>query len=198
MAEDSRPPRVEIRCSGSGGQGILLAAAIIAEAAAALGRHVVQTQTYGPEARGGASKAEVIVAGEPIDYPEVQLADVSLVLSQAAYDKYAADTRPEGLLIYDSGLVEPDPDDASVVRCGLPFTQVASDELGKKVVTNIVAVGALARISEVLPVDAVRDAVLSRVPARFRELNGRAYDLGLKLGEEAVAMLATSSSSRTS
>ena len=194
MAEDSKPPRVEIRCSGSGGQGILLAAAIIAEAAAALGRHVVQTQTYGPEARGGASKAEVIVAGEPIDYPEVQQADVSLVLSQAAYEKYAADTRPGGLLIYDSGLVEPDPDDASVVRCGLPFTQVASDELGKKVVTNIVAVGALARISEVLPVDAVRDAVLSRVPARFRELNEQAYDLGLKLGEEAVAMLATSSS----
>ncbi len=194
MAEASKPPRVEIRCSGSGGQGILLAAAIIAEAAAALGRHVVQTQTYGPEARGGASKAEVIVAGEPIDYPEVQHADVSLVLSQAAYVKYAADTRPGGLLIYDSGLVEPDPDDASVVRCGLPFTQVASDELGKKVVTNIVAVGALARISEVLPVDAVRDAVLSRVPARFRELNEQAYDLGLKLGEEAVAMLETSPS----
>ncbi len=198
MAEASKPPRVEIRCSGSGGQGILLAAAIIAEAGAALGRHVVQTQSYGPEARGGASKAEVIVAGEPIDYPEVQLADVSLVLSQAAYVKYAADTRPGGLLIYDSGLVEPDPDDASVVHYGLPFTQVASDELGKKVVTNIVAVGALARISEVLPVDAVRDAVLSRVPPRFRELNEQAYDLGLKLGEEAVAMLATSSSSRTS
>ncbi len=198
MAEASRPPRVEIRCSGSGGQGILLAAAIIAEAAAALGRHVVQTQSYGPEARGGASKAEVIVAGEPIDYPEVRLADVSLVLSQAAYVKYAADTRPGGLLIYDSGLVEPDPDDESVVRVGLPFTQVASDDLGKKVVTNIVAVGALARISEVLPVDAVRDAVLSRVPERFRDLNEQAYDLGLQLGEEAVAMLATSSSSRTS
>ena len=197
MAEDSKPPRVEIRCSGSGGQGILLAAAIIAEAAAALGRHVVQTQSYGPEARGGASKAEVIVAGEPIDYPEVQHADVSLVLSQAAYDKYAADTKPGGLLIYDSGLVELDPADESTVRCGLPFTQAATDELGKKVVTNIIAVGALARISEVLPVDAVRDAVLSRVPARFRELNEQAYDLGLKLGEEAVAMLATSSS-RTS
>jgi len=188
--------RVEIRCSGSGGQGILLAAAIIAEAAAALGRHVVQTQSYGPEARGGASKAEVIVADEPIDYPEVQRPDVSLVLSQAAYAKYAQDTRPGGLLLYDSGLVEIDPDD-SVVRCGLPFSQVASDELGKKVVTNIVAVGALARISGVLPVDAVRDAVVSRVPARFRELNAQAYELGLRLGEEAVAMLATSSATRT-
>jgi 2-oxoglutarate ferredoxin oxidoreductase subunit gamma len=198
-APDGAPaPRVEIRFSGSGGQGILLAAAIIAEAAAALGRNVVQTQTYGPEARGGASKAEVIVASEPIDYPEVQRPGVSLVLSQAAYDKYAADTKPGGLLIYDSGLVEPDPDDASVVRCGLPFTQVASDDLGKKVVTNIVAVGALARVSGVLPVDSVRDAVLSRVPARFKELNEQAFDLGLRLGEEALAILDTSSASRTS
>jgi 2-oxoglutarate ferredoxin oxidoreductase subunit gamma len=190
--------RVEVRCSGSGGQGILLAAAILAEAAAALGRRVVQTQSYGPEARGGASKAEVIIAGEPIDYPEVQHPDVSLVLSQAAYDKYAKDTRPGGLLVYDSGLVEPDPADESLVRCGLPFTQAASDELGKKVVTNIVAVGALVAVSGVLPADAVREAVVSRVPPRFRELNEQAYGLGLRLGEEAVAMLATSSASRTS
>jgi 2-oxoglutarate ferredoxin oxidoreductase subunit gamma len=190
--------RVEVRCSGSGGQGILLAAAILAEAAAALGRRVVQTQSYGPEARGGASKAEVIIAGEPIDYPEVQHPDVSLVLSQAAYDKYAKDTRPGGLLVYDSGLVEPDPADESLVRCGLPFTQAASGELGKKVVTNIVAVGALVAVSGVLPADAVREAVVSRVPPRFRELNEQAYGLGLRLGEEAVAMLATSSASRTS
>jgi 2-oxoglutarate ferredoxin oxidoreductase subunit gamma len=194
---DAPAARVEIRFSGSGGQGILLAAAIVAEAAAALGMRVVQTQSYGPEARGGASKAEVIVAGEPIDYPEVDYPDVSLVLSQAAYDKYAADTKPGGLLIYDSGLVEVDPDAAPVVRCGLPFTQVASDELGKKVVTNIIAVGALARVSEVLPVDVVRDAVVSRVPPRFRELNEQAFDLGLRLGEEALAMLDTSSATRT-
>jgi 2-oxoglutarate ferredoxin oxidoreductase subunit gamma len=189
--------RVEIRCSGSGGQGILLAAAIIAEAAAALGKRVVQTQSYGPEARGGASKAEVIVADEPIDYPEVRHPDVSLVLSEAAYLKYASDTKPGGLLIYDSGLVEVGPGATSVVRCGLPFTQVASDELGKKVVTNIVALGALARVSEVLPSDAVRDAVLSRVPGRFRELNEQAFDLGLRLGEEALAMLETPSAGET-
>jgi 2-oxoglutarate ferredoxin oxidoreductase subunit gamma len=188
--------RVEIRCSGSGGQGILLAAAIIAEAAAALGKHVVQTQSYGPEARGGASKAEVIVSDEPIDYPEVRQPDVNLVLSQAAYAKYAGDTRPGGLLVYDSGFVEVDHDDLTLVRCGLPFTQVASDEFGKKVVTNIVAVGALARISAVLPVEAVRDAVMNRVPAKFKELNERAYDLGLRLGEEAVAMLGDSAAIR--
>lgn len=186
VAETTVLTRVEIRFSGSGGQGILLAAAIVAEAAAALNKQVMQTQSYGPEARGGASKAEVIVASEPIDYPEVQHPDVSLVLSQAAYDKYAADTRPGGLLIYDSGLVEPDPADESLVRCGLPFTRAAEAELGKKVVTNIVAVGAFVAVSGVLPADAVREAVVSRVPARFRELNEQAYRLGLRLGGEAA------------
>src|SRR5450759_4252320 len=99
--------RVEIRFSGSGGQGILLAAAIVAEAATALGKHVVQTKSYGPAARGGASKAEAIIADDEIDYPEVDTPDVSLCLSQAAYEKYAKDTRPGGLLVYDSGLAEP-------------------------------------------------------------------------------------------
>jgi 2-oxoglutarate ferredoxin oxidoreductase subunit gamma len=181
--------RVEFRLSGSGGQGILLAAAILAEAATALGRHVVQTQSYGPEARGGASKSEVIIADEAIDYPEVRHPGVSLVLSQAAYEKYARDTKPGGLLIFDSGLVELDALDPRVASCGLPFTEVASEELGKKVVTNIVALGALARVSEVMPSHAVRDAVLSRVPPRFKELNAAAFDLGLRLGENAVTTL---------
>jgi 2-oxoglutarate ferredoxin oxidoreductase subunit gamma len=198
MAEPGGPTRFEIRFSGSGGQGILLAAAIVAEAAAALGKQVVQTQSYGPEARGGASKAEVIVSDEEIDYPEVQQPDVSLVLSQAAYVKYAEETRPGGLLIYDSGLVELDASVNGLVRCGLPFTQAATDELGKKVVTNIVAIGALVAVSRILPDDAVEQAVLSRVPARFRELNEQAFGLGRRLGLEAVAMLATPSTTPAS
>ena len=178
--------RVEMRFSGSGGQGILLAAAIIAEGAAALGKHVVQTQSYGPEARGGASKSEVIVSDEDIDYPEVLTPDINLVLSQAAYVKYAADTRPGGLLIYDSGLVEPDAAADGMVLYGLPFTQAATEELGKKVVTNIVSLGAFVAVSGVLPADAVQQAVLNRVPARFRELNEQAFQLGLRLAAEAA------------
>jgi len=179
--------RVELRFSGSGGQGILLAAAIVAEGAAALGKHVVQTQSYGPEARGGASKSEVIVSDDDIDFPEVHTPDINLVLSQAAYVKYAADTRPGGLLIYDSGLVEPDAAADGMVLCGLPFTQAATDELGKKVVTNIVALGAFVAVSGVLPADAVQQAVLNRVPARFRELNERAFQLGLRLAGDVPA-----------
>ena len=180
-----RDGRVEVRFSGSGGQGILLAAAIVAEAAAAQGEHVVQTQSYGPEARGGASKAEVIVAHDEIDYPEVLTPDISLVLSQAAYDKYAGDTAAGGLLVYDSGLVDPAGAPESWTLCGLPFTQAAADELGKTVVANIVSLGAFVAVSEVLPADAVEQAVVNRVPERFRELNAEAFRLGLRLAREA-------------
>ena len=177
--------RFEIRFSGSGGQGILLAAAIIAEAAAAQGEHVVQTQSYGPEARGGASKSEVIIAPDEIDYPEVLTPDISLVLSQAAYAKYAGDTAASGLLVYDSGLVDSAGAPGSWKLCGLPFTRAAADELGKTVVANIVSLGALVAVSDVLPADAVEQAVVSRVPERFRELNAEAFRLGLRLAREA-------------
>ena len=176
---------VEMRFSGSGGQGILLAAAIIAEGATALGKQVVATQSYGPAARGGASKAEVIVSDEPIDYPEVDAPGINLCLSQAAYSKYAGDTRPGGLLLYDSGLVQPDDRLAGRELRGLPFTQASQEELGKKVVANIVAVGALVEVSGVLPADAVERAVISRVPERFRELNTEAFRLGRRLAAEA-------------
>jgi len=198
MADADKLERVEIRFSGSGGQGILLAAAIVAEGAAALGKQVVQTQTYGPEARGGASKAEVIISDEDIDYPEVQHPDISLVLSQAAYLKYAADTRPGGLLVFDSGLVETAATSDGMVLRGLPFTQAATEELGKKVVTNIVAIGAFVALSGVLPADGVEQAVLNRVPTRFRDLNEQAFRLGLRLGEQAFASSGTSSAGRTS
>ena len=186
MADATKPTGpVEMRFSGSGGQGILLAAAIIAEGATAQGKQVVSTQSYGPAARGGASKAEVIVSDEEIDYPEVDAPMLNLCLSQAAYGKYAADTRPGGLLLYDSGLVEPDDTVAGCELCGLPFTQASQDELGKKVVANIVAVGALVEVSGVLPADAVEQAVINRVPERFRELNTEAFRLGRRLAAEA-------------
>jgi len=188
MAEKMNlPARVEIRFSGSGGQGILLAAAIIAEAATELGKHVVQTQSYGPAARGGASKSEVIIADEEIDFPEVITPDMSLCLSQAAYKSYVGDMRPGGLLVYDSGLVEPGPESERWVLSGAPFTNAAREQLSKVVVANIVALGALVEAGRMLPPDFVEQAVVSRVPAKFRELNAQAFRLGRKLGSEAVA-----------
>jgi 2-oxoglutarate ferredoxin oxidoreductase subunit gamma len=179
--------RTEIRLSGSGGQGIILAAAIIADAAAAIGRHVVQTQSYGPEARGGASKAEVVVDADEVDFPEVTLADVTLCLSQAAFDKYAAGSKPGSLVVYDAELVTPG-EIAGRRLAGIAFTQAAGQQLGKTVVANIVAVGALVELIGWLPADAVQAAVERRVPERFRELNVKALQLGRELAQPVAAV----------
>ncbi len=193
MPDDLAPSdRTELRLSGSGGQGVLLAATILAEAATGLGRHVVQTQSYGPAARGGASKAEVIISGDEIDYPEVQAPHASLCLSQEAFDTFAAGTRPGGLLLYDAGLIEPGAGLPDRIARGIPFAQMAVERLGTKVVANIVAVGALVSLTRLLPPEAVEEAVTRRVPARFRELNADAFHLGIDLGakSDGVATLA--------
>lgn len=189
MREELAPSdRTEIRLSGSGGQGVLLAATILAEAATALGRHVVQTQSYGPAARGGASKAEVIVSSAEIDYPEVHAPHASLCLSSQAYDKYAGDTRPGGLLVYDSGLIECRTCFFPEVRLrGIPFAQAAVERFGKAVVANIVAIGALVTLTQLLPEAEVEEAVVHRVPPRFRELNAEAFRLGVELGRACDA-----------
>ena len=187
--------RLEVRVSGSGGQGILLAAAVLADAVAAAGREVVQTQSYGPEARGGASQAEVIASEEPIDYPEVDLADISLCLSQAAFDKYAHLTREGGLVLYDSGLVNERamPQQRLV---GLPFTHTATADLGAKVVTNIVSLGALVAFVDWLPAETLDDAVAARAPAKFKDLNLRALEAGRRLVELEQAGVAIEGAER--
>lgn len=187
--------RLEVRVSGSGGQGILLAAAVLADAVAAVGREVVQTQSYGPEARGGASQAEVIVSSEPIDYPEVDLADISLCLSQAAFDRYAHLTRGSGLVLYDSGLVD-EAELPALRLVGLPFTQTATTDLGAKVVTNVVSLGSLTAFIGWLPVDAVDAAVAARVPAKFKDLNLRALEAGRRLVELEEAGVAVEGAER--
>ncbi len=201
--------RFEVRISGSGGQGILLAAAIIADAAAGMGKEVVQTQSYGPEARGGASKAEIVVSDTPIDYPEVRTADVSLCLSQAAFDKYAAATKPGGLIIYDRDLVHvgelavtvlagTDPTQAHRLL-PVPFTAAAVERLGKKVVANIIAVRVLAQaMGDWVSAAGVEDAVTRRVPAKFRDLNLQALAIGHELGLEALKTLEKEAARRPS
>ena len=182
--DEDRLGRLEVRLSGSGGQGIILAATILTDAAAQTGWEVVNTQSYGPEARGGASKAEIVISDEEIDYPEATEPDVTLCLSQAAFDRYARQTKTGGVVMYDSGLVTPSPVDG-VRLVGAPFTEVATEELGKAVVTNIVSLGSLIPH---LPLtdDAVELAVSRRVPAKFRELNMRALAAGRSHGQTAI------------
>ena len=170
--------RLDVRLSGSGGQGILLAAALLADLCLGSGKAVVQTQSYGPEARGGASKAEVVISDAPIDYPEVSKPDVTLCLSQPAFDKYGPQAPAGSFVYYDSGLVTPC-HLSGVMLLGAPFTQIAGDVLGKAVVANIVALSAVAATGAFGDPAALREAIRRRVPERFLDLNVNAFEIGL-------------------
>lgn len=172
---------VQIRFSGAGGQGLITAGVILAEAAMRDGQNVVQTQTYGPEARLGSSKAELIVSDGVIAYPEVTTPDILMCLSTEAARKYGQRVRPDTLVLFDSTNI---PDDVTspgkVVR--LPITQTAI-QVGSKVVANTVALGVLNTLASLVPPATLADAVARRVPPRFKDLNQRALIAGEQLGE---------------
>ncbi|MCL4503478.1 MAG: 2-oxoacid:acceptor oxidoreductase family protein [Deltaproteobacteria bacterium] len=173
--------RYEIRLAGSGGQGLILAGVILAEAAGIYdGKFVCQTQSYGPAARGGASKAEVVISNREIDYPKAIRPDVLLALNQVSLDKYLGDLKPGGVLLVDADLVREVPVEGAVT---IPFTQIAR-ELGKEMITNIVALGALAAITRAVSADGLQKAVLARVPPQTREMNQKALEAGMAAAQK--------------
>ena len=178
----------EIRLSGTGGQGLILAGIILAEAAGVYGGHeVIQTQSYGPEARGGASRAEVIISDDAIDYPKVTSPDVVLVMSQQACDRYGRQVRPGGIVLVDDTNVSSihSVEGATVVT--LPITEIARHDVGRLVVANVVALGALVGATGVVTPEAMEKAILARVPRGTEELNMKAFNVGLEKGREARA-----------
>lgn len=180
-----RTERWEATLAGSGGQGIISAGIILAEAAVLAGLNAVQTQSYGPESRGGASRAEVVLSEGEIDYPKTLSPDVLLALTAAACEKYARRVESGGLLIVDE-LVEPvPPGPYRVIRA--PITRVASEEFGRPIVANIVALGVLAAATDAVPLDALERAVLARVPKGTEELNRAALRRGYDVGRHAAA-----------
>ncbi|MCG8538731.1 MAG: 2-oxoacid:acceptor oxidoreductase family protein [Clostridia bacterium] len=172
--------QTEIRLTGSGGQGLILAGIILAESAILKGENAVQSQSYGPEARGGASKAEVIISKEEIDFPKVGKADIMLALTQVALDKYANTLKSEGLLVVDSSINVPE--DLNVKNIvSIPILNTASEVIGKTMVANIVALGAIQELTDIVSKEYLEEAVLSRVPRGTEELNKRALQEGYNL-----------------
>jgi 2-oxoglutarate ferredoxin oxidoreductase subunit gamma len=170
--------RYELRFSGAGGQGLITAGIILAEAAAIIeGLHAVQSQSYGPEARGGASKSEVIIAREPIDYPKAISVDACLALTQEAADKYASDLKPGGLLLVDSDFVRRIPS-GPFKTYSLPIINTAKKEIGREIVANVVALGAMVALTAVVSREAGEKAVVARVPEAFIDLNRKAFNAG--------------------
>jgi 2-oxoglutarate ferredoxin oxidoreductase subunit gamma len=172
----------EIRIGGFGGQGVILAAAVIGKAAAIYqGGYATMTQAFGPEARGGSSSAQVILSTEPILYPYVAHPDVLVVMSQEAYTRFAPELKDTGVLIVEEDLVRISGLKSGVRVCGVPATRLA-EELGKKMVLNVVMVGFFAAVTGLLKPESLRKAVGDSVPPATRELNLRAFDKGYEFG----------------
>ncbi|MCS7316403.1 MAG: 2-oxoacid:acceptor oxidoreductase family protein [Bryobacterales bacterium] len=172
----------EIRIAGFGGQGVMLSAHIIGKAAAVYqGAYATMTQSFGPEARGGAASAQVILSDKPILYPYVTRPDVLVAMSQEAYSRFLPELKPNGLLLIESDLVRLSDLRAGIRVHSIPATRLA-EELGRRMVLNVVMVGFFGAITGLLEPDALRKAVIDSVPPSTRDLNVRAFERGFEYG----------------
>ena len=169
---------VEVRLGGSGGQGVVLMGIILATAANYDRRCVVQTESYGPEARGGYSRSDVIISDHPIDYPKIDHYDLLVALSQDSAHGYTKNLRREGVLLYDSEKVHTLPAFPGT-KIGAPFTHIAKEETGRVQAANIVALGALVKVTGVVSAESLQRAVAEAVPAGTQEVNLKALARGL-------------------
>lgn len=175
--------RYDIRLSGSGGQGLILMGIILAEAIGIYdGKCVAQTQSYGPEARGGSSKAEVVVSDEEIDYPKALKLDLLLAMNQKSCDDYYMDLKPDGILLVDSTFVTQIPLPRAYA---IPFTRIARQKFKREMVANIIALGAVAKLADIVSMKAVEAAVLARVPKGTEKLNRDALKAGIQAAMKA-------------
>ena len=170
--------RLEIRVAGFGGQGIIRTGLMLAMAACIhSNKNAVQTQSYGPEARGGACKSEVVISDEEIDFPKVLEPDVLIALSQEAYNTYAHTVKKGGTILLDPDLVQKQKASSGIRVFRVPATRIA-EELGKTIVANVVMLGAFASITRLMSAEALKKSVLDNVPKGTEKLNLAAFEKG--------------------
>jgi len=177
----------EIRIAGFGGQGVILSAVVLGKAASIYENgFATMTQNFGPEARGGACSAQLVLSDSPVLYPYVTRPDIMVIMSQEAYNRFAPELKPEGLLIIEEDLVRVSDLKGDPKIYAVPATRFA-EELGKRMVLNSVMVGFFTAVTNLLSADAVRKAVADSVPPSFRELNLKAFEKGFEYGNAALA-----------
>jgi 2-oxoglutarate ferredoxin oxidoreductase subunit gamma len=175
--------RFEIRLSGSGGQGLVLAGVILAEALGVYGgKNVTQTQSYGPEARGGSSRSDVIISDNEIYYPKATEPDLLLCLTQEACDQYYPNLKEDGILVVDSDHVRQLPTRKAYA---LPFIATAREKVGTTVVANVVSISAVVAITGICTKEELMKAVIARSPRGTEDKNKLACELGFELGINA-------------
>jgi len=176
----------EIRLAGFGGQGVILSAIVLGKAASIFqGAYATMTQNFGPEARGGACSAQLVLSDSPILYPYVTQPDILVVMSQEAYARFGVDVKDGGILIVEQDMVRVSDLKQGIQVYSVPATRIA-EELGKRMVLNSVMVGFFTAVTHLLEPDAVRKAVADSVPPNFREVNLKAFERGLECGTEAL------------
>lgn len=181
--ENSLNSTYQVRFGGVGGQGIVLSGRLLGKAAALFdGKDAVCTQTYGPEARGGASRSDVVISNHQVDYPFVTKADVLAVFFQEAYIMFRDCLKPDGLLIIDTALVKPLEEDKNLHA--IPATKIA-EELGNRMAANVVILGYLVGKTGIVSRESVENAIRSTMKAKIVELNLKAFDVGMRLAEES-------------
>ena len=172
----------EIRIAGFGGQGVILSALIVGKAASIFqGEHATMTQSFGPESRGGASSAQIILSDSPILYPYVTRPDVLVAMSQEAYTRFVPELKDGGLLVVERDLVRVGELRDGIRVFGVPATRLA-EELGRRMVLNVVMVGFFSAVTGLVPPEALRRAIEDSVPPGLRDLNLRAFEKGYDFG----------------
>ena len=174
------PRRIEVRISGFGGQGVVLAGEILGKAAAYEGKHVVQTQSYGAEARGSTARSEVVISDSKIDFPKVRKCDILVAMSQNAVEAHLKDLKEKGVMIVDKDKVEHLPETKAKVF-KIPATKTAAKLLKSRLYANVIMLGALTRITGIVKEEAVEKAITDSVLETTREANINGFREGLKL-----------------
>ena len=178
--------RVEIRFAGFGGQGIIKSGIIVAASVCIYsGKNAVQTQSYGPESRGGACRSEVVISEEEIDFPKVVEPDILVVMSQHAYNEYAENVKSGGTIIMDPDMISQEKDFKNAKVFRIPATKIA-EELGRKIFANVVMLGALVAITNVLDENAVKESIKANIPKGTEELNLTAFEKGYVYGKNLL------------
>jgi len=177
--------RVEVRFAGFGGQGIIKSGIITAAAACIHGgKNAVQTQSYGPESRGGACKSEVVISDEDIDFPKVVEPDILVVMSQHAYNEYAENVKSNGIIIMDPDMI-PYEKELKTKIFRIPATKIA-EELGRKIVANIVMLGAFVAITNLVDKNSLKESIKANVPKGTEELNLNAFEKGYEYAKNLL------------
>ncbi len=177
----------EIRVAGFGGQGVIMAASVIGKAMSIVeGGFATMTQNFGPEARGGACSAQLVLSSTPVLYPYVTHPDIMVIMSQEAYGKFGKELKPGGTMLIEQELVRVGHIPEGTRVYGIPATRIA-EEIGKRMVLKIVMVGFFGAITGILSRESLQKAVEDSVPAAFRELNDKAYNAGYEYGLKHLA-----------